>query len=155
LLAPLRNVREQLPKVVNRYLEHLSRYNKVSRIPASVINCLFGNGDSQYQFSGQRFDFEDLPEFLRSFYSSADISNPLTVPTRVALAKGTMLRLPLSDKKIGEMKTEWEKLGAKVDVYGDQNHWFSGKWYTGPGETIQSLGGTEIAEMARNEFRQK
>lgn len=147
LLAPLINITEQNLSLLNRYLTNHINQGKISKIIQKGVllsNNFFGI------FDKQRFDSQDVMSFLKSLYEASECNKKLLVPTYVVLAGRTNFRLRI--KGIRGLKSAWEKLGAKVDIYPELNHWFSGTGFLGVGEPFSLCEKEGILEKICNFF---
>jgi pimeloyl-ACP methyl ester carboxylesterase len=127
LLSPLIEMSEQNPSVLDWYFKNCIKNNR---------NPFFLD---RYVLADQRFSDSDAIDFLRSLYESPECSSKLSSPTLVLLSGATCMRLPISNKELTQLKNIWEDLGAKVEVHGELNHFFSGRWYQGINKIFSEL----------------
>ncbi len=138
LLAPLIDINEQLPAFVRAYLRYVS--NKESARGTFTLASFLGlrnNESGELEIASQRIDSDHFLEFIKSITYGEICDKKLTTPTSVALAGGSLLRLPISAHELERLKQVWEGLGANVDLYSESNHWFSGRWYNGAGNELK------------------
>jgi len=128
LLAPLIDITEQNPDWFNNYIRNNINREKV---PGAIQLGLFFSNNLFGFLGNQRFDQEDSLPFLKSLYNASECSNPLLCPTQVILAGRANNRFKI--KNVFELSSCWENLGAKVAIYSELNHWFSGVSHSGVG----------------------
>ncbi|MEK6891145.1 MAG: alpha/beta hydrolase family protein [Nanoarchaeota archaeon] len=137
LLSPVLDLREQLPEAI---LSYLRRCSEKGKNPLGFLKEDYQQIISpDFRLCDQKINVERSPEFLESLFSSESCSGKLKVPTKTILTGSSCLYLPISQKELDRLKSEWEKLGSEVEVYGDLDHNFRGKWYFPKGKVFGEL----------------
>ena len=133
LLAPLLQMSEQNPLLLNNYLRWCIQASR-QPIPRFLLKQGKEPQRRYFVFGKQRFDLEHISAFLNSLYESPPCNKKLLSSTKVILAGGTCFRLPIPNKRLRQLERIWRNLGADVETHQDMNHWFSGsRWFSGVG----------------------
>jgi len=114
LLAPLLDVTEQNPEIINRLLKSETGKSLISEVLGTILGA-------------QRFSTdEDAKEFLESLYIAEPCNSQLAVPTHIFLPNRTNFGLRINN--LEELKIRWERLQtpeSKTKIYPTLNHYFS------------------------------
>jgi pimeloyl-ACP methyl ester carboxylesterase len=114
LLAPLIDITEQNPELINRLLK-----DKKGRKLASYLLNLMGLDDQDFSSA------EDAYSFLTSLYTVPTVGN-IRAPSYVMLPGRTNVGIKIKD--LEHLKKQWERLqigDSKVETFPELNHFFT------------------------------
>lgn len=123
LLAPLLDITEQNPAVINHYFRWCLRRRQVPaavRLVSFIYTTFLSPGGGEPRVSGlcldrQRFHREDVLPFLDSIFDAPACSKPLRVPTLVMLSGRTNVGLRI--RNLDALAVAWKELiGSRGEV---------------------------------------
>jgi pimeloyl-ACP methyl ester carboxylesterase len=136
LLAPLLDLKEQLPSIVDLVLRNLA---KKERMPGFINTAYQKFSSGEFRLCDQGIKIEKMPEFLEGLYDAETCTEPLKAPTKVILAGGSCLYLPISNEELAILESKWRNLGAETKVFPNLDHNFKGKWFNPFGEVFKEF----------------
>ncbi|MEW5854682.1 MAG: alpha/beta fold hydrolase [Myxococcota bacterium] len=134
LLAPLLDITEQNPDVMNWYFRRSLAKNRVPgavRIISSFYTAFIAPPSEQARPTGmslsqQRFDHGDVLPFLHSIFNAPRITRPLQTPTLILVAGRSNAGLRI--RNLDQLASTWRSLqatGSELEVLPELDHFLS------------------------------